>query len=627
MSQIKRSVLLYVIALSIFLLARAGLVILYFPFFKELGISRILFSFVEGLRFDLASVTILISIPVLLLNLPFRICSHKYWSALLSGIVILTLIPVMGLLIGDIVYFDFVKRHISYELLTMRGEDAVTVAEMSLSIFIPYLLAFFVGIIVLGIVSWRFLKMNTSWITSLGYRWFRFIAWLVLLIVVGRGGIGSKPITIIDAFASGDTKYGNLVMNGIFSMMHSSLKSENVNHHFFSEDQAIDILFKGKANLNKQFPVQRTHSPPKTGRKLNLVLVLTESLSFKYVDAFAGNNLKVTAHLDRLARQGLMFTNFYASGQRSVEGLQSTLTGIGSTIGLPTIGIGLLANYSKLGYLAQANGYATIFVQSLKRRSFRTDAIAGSVGFQEFYGMEDMPILLEYPDPDAAKYGWDYETFMFAADRIEKAERPFLAYIVTSTTHTPYPRLPDGLEKYPHFKNKESGFLNTLNYSDWSIGEFIKRLKKHPWFNHTVFLFTADHALAHYQSGGFKERFHIPLIIYAPEVFDHHVISTVSSQLDVFPTLIDIMGLQGRFSTLGTSLLDRNRTPIAYIREGSIMGVIYKNAYLRHSLKNRLETGFIGESESKANFDIMEKKLLAADQLTYELIQANRWME
>ena len=343
------------------------------------------------------------------------------------------------------------------------------------------------------------------------------------------------------------------------------------------------------------------------------------------MDAFSGTGFGVTSNLDRLAQQGVMFTNFYASGQRSVEGLQSTLTGIGSTIGLPTIGIGLLANYSKLGVLAQDNGYTTIFLQSLKRRSFRTDAIAGSTGFQEFYGMEDMPILLDYPDPTAAKYGWDYETYMLAAEKMEKAKKPFFTYIVTSTTHTPYPRLPKSLEKYPHSQNGEEGFLNALNYSDWSIGEFLKRLEKQPWFDDTVFIFTADHALAHYQSGSFRERFHIPLIIYSPHIFQPKAVSTVSSQLDLFVTIIDILDLHGEYSTFGTSLLSSRREPFALIREGSVMGIISNDAYLRHSLKNRLETGLLGPNGENADFQAMERKLLAIDQLTYELIQSNRW--
>jgi len=276
--------------------------------------------------------------------------------------------------------------------------------------------------------------------------------------------------------------------------------------------------------------------------------------------------------------------------------------------------------------LAKNNGYSTIFVQSLKRRSFRVDAIAGSTGFDEFYGMEDMPILLDYQNPKGAKYGWDYEALMFALEKMKASSKPFLNYIVTSTTHTPYPTVPKHLEKYPHSLNEESGFLNTLSYTDWSIGELINGARQQSWFDDTIFIITADHALAHYQSGGFKERFHIPLIIYAPKILKAAKIINTASQLSIFPTIIDILQLKGHYSTIATSFLQPTSDPVAIIREGSVMGIISDQGYLRHSLSNRLESG-TWKKDSTIDYNRLEKKLLAADQMTYELLQENRWAE
>jgi phosphoglycerol transferase MdoB-like AlkP superfamily enzyme len=234
-----------------------------------------------------------------------------------------------------------------------------------------------------------------------------------------------------------------------------------------------------------------------------------------------------------------------------------------------------------------------------------------------------MPILLDYQEVNGAKFGWDYETLMFAADKIDRIEKPFLVYIFTGTTHTPFPRLPNGLEKYPHNPDNEKGFLNTLNYTDWSIGEFMGRLKKRPWFNNTIFVFTGDHALAHFQTGPFPEKFHIPLIIYAPGMIKPAIVKDVSSQLDLFPTLIQLMNLEASFSSFGNNLLTPTRDPFAFVRNGSIVGIITSEGYLSHSLKNRLETG--GSSLSPADFDTMEKKLLATDQMVYETLLSNQW--
>ncbi len=617
--------LIFFIALAQFFVARLALLLLYPDQFASLGTSQVLGAFVEGMRFDLASVTVFFSIPLLLVALPLRLFRSGIWQGVWIWVIFAILLVMTGVLTGDIIYFDFVKRHTAHELLVMGEGDANLLGGMIIGIFLPYLLVFLLNTAILLYV-WRIvsriqLDRSRIQIRQVAYYFVFFLA----LVAAGRGGFGYKPIAIIDAFASGNTAYSNLVLNGVFSISQSSLKAEDVNHHFFPHKKALAIIGK-KQIAASDYPFQKS-AKKKTAGPYNLVFILVESLSVKYVDSFSGNNYGVTPNLDRLATQGLKFTHFFANGQRSVEGIQATLTGIPSIIGLPTIGVGILAKYSKLGEIAEKNGYTTIFASSLKRRSFRIDAIAGSAGFKEFYGMEDIPILLNYPDPKASPGGWDYETCMKAAGRMEAVDKPFLAYIATGTTHTPYPRLPTHLEKYPHNVNKEEGFLNTVYYVDWSIGQLVERMKKQPWFDNTIFMITADHALAHYQNGGFKGRFHIPMIVYAPKIFRPATINTVWSQVDVFSSIVDILGLQGRYSSLGESFFAADSKSLALIREGSVMGIVSKEGFLRHSLQNRLETGSFDRKMPGQYFDQLEERLLAADQLVYELLKNNRWAE
>lgn len=617
---------IFVIALAQFSLARLALYLLYTDQFANLGGWQVAAAFIEGMRFDLASITVFLSIPLLLLAFPLRILRGRVWQGIWTWIIFAALFVMTAVLIGDIVYFDFVKRHTAHELLSFGEGDANELGGMIFTVFLPYLLAFLVNSIILFLLWRRVSGMNLA----PSRQWIRkgvaYIFFFFALVAAGRGGFGYKPIAIIDAFASGNTAYSNLVLNGVFSISQSSLKAEDVDHHFSPRDEALATINSRRSIPDPLYPFQNRAEKGSKG-PYNLVFILVESLSFKYVDSFSGNNYGVTPNLDQMAAQGLKFTHFFANGQRSVEGIQATLTGIPSIIGLPTIGVGILAKYSKLGEMAEENGYTTIFVESLKRRSFRLDAIAGSAGFREFYGMEDIPILLDYPDPEAARWGWDYETYMKAAERMEAVEKPFLTYIVTGTTHTPYPRLPPKLEKYPHDVNKEEGFLNTVYYSDWGIGQLIERLKKQPWFDRTIFMITADHALAHYQGGGFKERFHVPLIVYAPAIFSPATVSTTWSQVDVFSSIIDILGLQGSYSSLGQSFFRPENKSIALVREGSVMGIIGDDGYLRHSLENRLETGSFKGEMPESFFNNLENQLLAADQLVFEQLKTNRWVE
>ena len=147
--QIYKSLLLYSSILVLFSIARASIAILYYPFFKEIGISKILLAFITGLRFDLASTTVLFFIPILLLNLPFRFVTKWYWHKIIAWLIFPAAVIISLFLTGDVIYFDFVKRHISYELFLMNPDDAMTVASMSYLVFLPYLISFIIQNIVI----------------------------------------------------------------------------------------------------------------------------------------------------------------------------------------------------------------------------------------------------------------------------------------------------------------------------------------------------------------------------------------------------------------------------------------------------------------------------------------------
>ncbi|NQU64686.1 MAG: sulfatase-like hydrolase/transferase, partial [SAR324 cluster bacterium] len=361
----KKIVLFYFIALAQFTLARLALLLLYYGQFSMLSPFQIILAFIEGVRFDLASITIFCSVPFLLLALPVRIFRGRLWQGLWSWVTFVILLLMTGVLFGDIVYFDFVKRHTAHELLSFGEGDAGLMGQMIFTVFLPYLLVFLVNMAIL-IFVWKKVAGGPEERSRVKFRQYpAYIVFFMILVVVGRGGFGYKPLAIIDAFASGSSSYGNLVLNGVFSISQASLKAENVSHSFFKQADALKLIEKRIKVTNPDYPFQK-QLEEKSTEPYNLVFILVESLSFKYVDSFSGKNLGVTPNIDRLANQGLKFTQFYANGQRSVEGIQATLTGIPSIIGLPTIGVGILANYSRLGELAEQNGYTTIFVESLK---------------------------------------------------------------------------------------------------------------------------------------------------------------------------------------------------------------------------------------------------------------------
>lgn len=625
----QKSLLYFGLALALFSLFRFVLYLSYRRYFSRLSAGQTLWAFMHGVRFDAAIIAIFFVVPVLLINLPLKIFASYWWQQPLAWI-LWAMTALMGVVLAaDIVYFGFVERHIGAELIAVDN-DLGEMVRLALTSYLAAVIAYVALCVGLAVLWWHIATYPTvvpgPGVLGAVKGVMVFVALLFGLVMTGRGWtFHGKAISVVHAFTSGNTAAGNLIMNGLYSGVMASDASRAVNHRFFDPQEARRIVAENYPPTTGDYPFLRQYAPKNTHP--NVVFVLLESWSFHYVDALAGGHFRVTPNFDALVKQSLCFTHAYSHGQRSMEGIQATLTGIPKLIGRPYLGKGLEANnISRLGAIAQRHGYHTMFMQSSRRGSFRMDAVAQTAGFKEYYGMEDIPILLDYPNPRASAFGWDYETLMFLDSKLAHAREPFLAYVFTGTTHEPFTRLPPRFEKRPHGDLTEDGFLNTLYYSDWSLGEFMQAAAKSDWSKNTVFVFVADHPIGKLGIKNVLDRVHIPLLIYAPGLVKPATNDVVASHLDLFPTLMDLMGFDDPFSALGESLLRKQDGYAFFVNGSSIVGLVGKQGYLTSSLKNRLDTGAIGPvMPPPAYFDGLEKILLATDQAVYELLQSNRW--
>lgn len=617
MTRLHKSLLLFAIALGLFTLGRALLYVLYPQQFAQLGFGQVLSAFGNGLRFDGAVIARVFAIPFVLMNLPLRCFDRRGWFAPLAWLAYVLTLGMVLLLVGDVFYFEQVRRHVSYELLLLR-DDWGFMLHYAFGVYWWALLLFALFALALG---WLWQRILRGELRTMRWAALQYVALFLALAIVGRGGVGGKVIEIIDAYDNGDSAYGHLSLNGVFTTMVFSLNLDPVDHHFYPQEQAVAIMGEQQQILDPAYPMLQRYDAEPTGH--NLVFVLLESWNFDYVDSFSGGSIGATPNFDALARDGLKFSRFYAAGQRSIEGVQATLTGIPALKGLPRIDAGIgVSNFTRLGAMAERHGYHTVFVQSSDRDSFKIQGVARSAGFKEFYGKEDIPLLLNYPDPTLATFGWDYDMLMFLKGKLDQAGKPFLAYAFTGTTHTPYPELDGHVIRTPHGLADENGYINALHYSDWSVGEFINAARQQPWFANTIFIFTADHA-THFQQGGLRQLFHTPFLVYAPGIVPAGTNHNVSSQLDVMPTIIDLLGFPDEFAALGQSVFRKTQGQAFVTEGGQSIALITDHAHLKHNLHERLETA--GEGLSEAGFMQMERQLLARDQLSYELLRDNRW--
>ncbi|MFU2135090.1 LTA synthase family protein, partial [Gallibacterium anatis] len=436
------------------------------------------------------------------------------------------------------------------------------------------------GFIILGMIILSYIafviyplknsvNLNSSSIFSrslLGISFLIFCFWLARgMIIQGR------PISYADAFENTiSASQANLVLNSPFVVWKQFRKQEKLG--------PINLLTdKEKDQISFRDDVFLFQSNEKENYK-NIVFILLESWSYKYIDGLAHRNYNVTPFIDSLIKKSIVWDNYYAAGKRSIIGIQAVLSSVPALNNHPVLGFGLELNkISRIGKILNDHQYRTIMMQTSNRRSFNVNSIANVLGFQEYYGKEDVPIIKKYPQ-EPPHFGWDYDSLQFLLNKLNETpeSKPFFAFLFTGSTHEPFADAGKAFHIYPHDQSNENGFLNTLRYSDWSLEQFMKAAEKQPWYQNTIFIFTADHTLNSLPSENLKEQFHIPLIVYSPDgSLPAKRESQFASQYDLFPTILDLLGIDTPISTFGQSLLHPKTTaPTLFVSNGQIIGMI-----------------------------------------------------
>ncbi len=321
----------------------------------------------------------------------------------------------------------------------------------------------------------------------------------------------------------------------------------------------------------------------------NVVLISVESLSAQYLGAF-GNKDGLTPHLDALIKDGMLFSQLYATGTRTVRGLEALSLGTPPIPGQAIVRRPGNEHLATVGEILRRQGYETFFIYggygyfdnmnayyagNDYRIVDRTDFPKNSVGFANVWGVAD-----EYL----------FDNALAQLDQTYGAGKPFLAQIMTTSNHRPY-TYPDGRIDIP----SPGGRSGAVKYTDYAIGRFIEQASKKPWFADTLFVIVADHCAS--AAGKSKlpvPGYHIPLILYAPRLLPPGRSDRLVSQIDIPPTLLDVMGLPGDDHFFGKSLFEQQYDqPRAFISNYQELGYLKNGRLTVLGPKQRVETFLI----------------------------------
>ena len=303
--------------------------------------------------------------------------------------------------------------------------------------------------------------------------------------------------------------------------------------------------------------IRRAIDNPGLEQRRNLVLVTIESLSAKYLGSF-GDRRGLTPNLDALRDQSLFFSNFYATGTRTDRGLEAITLSIPPTPGRSIVKrIGRESGFASLGQQLEAKGYDSVFAYGGRGYFDNMNAFFGGNG----YRIVDQSSVAE--DQMHFQNAWGmadedlYAQALKIADQDHAAGKPFFLQLMTTSNHRPY-TYPDGRIDIPSGRGREGA----VKYTDYAIGQFLDRARDKPWFNNTVFVFVADHTAG---SAGKEDlpvaNYHIPLFILAPGLVVPHEVSTLSSQIDLAPTLLALLNMDYVSTFYGRNVLSDETRP------------------------------------------------------------------
>ncbi|MBF0350772.1 MAG: LTA synthase family protein [SAR324 cluster bacterium] len=399
--------------------------------------------------------------------------------------------------------------------------------------------------------------------------WGQRLVLLVVLAIGARGGLQSKPLSQSMAFQNEPLPLGHLTLSAPFTVMEQMTMDRIHKLAWLSEDDSLKIarnLVKNhKTNeifLDKEHAFYRiSQQEHTTGQKpLNVVVIMLESWTARYMASFGGP-VASTPNFDSLCKKGQVFDQFYANGSRSIIGIASVLASIpGFTDAQVIMGAFTQNTMTSFPQILEQNGYQTLFLHGGFEGSLGIHDFARKLGYDKVIAKEN------FENPDNKWDGlwgiWDHFQFERFKQELDSLQEPFHGAIFTSSSHQPF-HLPD-----PEFSVFDSSvpdyeWLNALHYSDWALGQFFEQAKSSSWFKNTVFVITADHTIwAH--RGKAVENAHIPLLIYSPsEVIAPGINHTIGSQVDILPSMIDLLGLSTAHSSMGKSLFSETSESFA----------------------------------------------------------------
>lgn len=591
----------YFIARVLFYIYNAELLHVY-------SISEFLKIAYYGITFDTTAIFYVNTLFILFSILPLKINTSKKYQKFLFYIYFVTNLTFYATNFIDFIYYKYNFGRTTLAVLDVLKDESNKTTMLFRFIFSywhVYILFFLLSYL------WIFLykKISTKKLKDIKATTKYYISSIIALLVIATlmvGGIrggdfkkSTRPINLVDANRHVKRiEQADLVLNTPFALIRTVQVNTFKKRDYNISKEQIDSFYH---------PIKRYNTQLKS-TKPNIVLIITESFGREYIGAFnkktsIKNYVSYTPFLDSLAQHSLIFTNAFANGYKSIHGLSSVLSGIPSFADAFTSSSYANQDIQSVISCVKELGYDTSFFHGAQNGSM------GFLGFSNILGIDHYYGKIEYnndKDFDGSWGIWDEPFLQFMKKTLDQKKEPFFASVFTLSSHEPF-RVP---KKYKNkFPKGNIPIHQCVGYTDYAFKKFFEAAKKEAWYKNTIFIITADHTNLTWFDEYRKiiNRSAVPILIYTPNESLKGVREDLAQQIDIYPTVLDLVGYHKPFRSWGRSLVHDNiSTPFA-INFGGMQYQLQRGNYIC-TFDGEKTTGFYDINDKGLTHNLINKK-------------------
>ncbi|AND64764.1 sulfatase [Flavobacterium covae] len=509
----------------------------------------------HGLTFDTTAILYVNSLFILLSIFPLWINTRKGYQTVLLYVYFITNLIAYATNFIDFIYYKYIYSRTTIAILDIAKHES-NKGNMFFRFIVSYwyvYLLFFITAFV-WIKLYKLVKVQEE---KIQHNWKYFLTskiGVIIILVLSIGGIrgdfkkSTRPINLIDAnqYVT-KPQHADIVLNTPFALIRTFRTTTF---------QKVNYTINDSVLKNQIQPIKQYRNYPLT--KPNIVVFITESFGREYWGCMNKNTTipgfkSYTPFLDELAKESLIFTNAYANGSKSIHGMSSVIAGIPSFRDAFTSSPYPNQKIQSLVSCLKELGYDTSFFHGAPNGSMGFMGFGNILGFDHYYGKTEFNDDTQH---DGVWGIWDEPFMQFMKKTLDQKKTPFFSTIFTVSSHEPYivPKKYEG--KFP---KGTSPMHQCVGYTDYAFKRFFEEAKKQPWFKNTIFIITADHTnlTAYPEYDKIVNRQAVPILIYKPDRSLKGENSDLAQQIDIYPTLLDMIGYSKPFRSWGRSLVNK----------------------------------------------------------------------